>query len=472
MASAVEAPSPSRLDAQERAARGRAARRRSPRSGLAAFEAAADRPDPVSVLEQENRTRVPDLLPIRHGRMLRSPFAFFRGGAAIMAGDLAPGPTSGIVVQACGDAHLANFGAFAAPDRRLVFDVNDFDETLPAPWEWDVKRLSASIAVAGRDRGFGEPEREEAVRAAAEGYRTAMRELAAMRDLDVWYARVEVEPLLERLRGSASQRALARTRRNVARARRKDSLRALRKLTQNGQGDPHLINDPPLLVPARELVPSDQADALIDRMEELLRSYRASLRSDVRHLLSGYRFVDLAHKVVGVGSVGRRAWIILLLGRDQDDPLFLQAKEAEQSSLEPFAGRSAYRNHGRRVVEGQRLMQAAGDVTLGWLRATGPDGGERDFYLRQLWDAKASAEIESMEPPALTTYARLCGGVLARAHARSGDRIAIASYLGSGSGFDRAMAAFAETYADRNERDYEAFATAVAGGRLEARTGI
>ncbi|MBI5106002.1 MAG: DUF2252 domain-containing protein [Solirubrobacterales bacterium] len=449
---------------EERAARGRAARRAVPRSSHEAWERGADGPDPLAILRDEERTRVPELLPIRHERMAASPFAFFRGAAGIMAADLAGGPVSGLRVQACGDAHLANFGVFAAPDRRLVFDVNDFDETLRAPWEWDVLRLAASLAIVGRHRGLDETQRARIVRRAVETYRLTMRRLAEMRDLEVWYARVDMEDFLTRLRADVPASAYARAQRALTRARGKDSLRAFKRLTvprEDGDGV-RLASDPPLLVPIAELAPGIEGEERTAQMGRLLSTYRASLRADVRHLVAGYRFVDLARKVVGVGSVGTRAWVLLLVGRDGDDPLFLQAKEAEASVLEPYAGASAYRHHGRRVVEGQRLMQAAGDILLGWVRTTGLDGAERDFYVRQLWDAKASADLEAMEPEAMELYGRLCAGTLARAHARSGDRVAIAAYLGAGPRFDEALAVFAERYADQNERDHAAFAAAVA----------
>jgi uncharacterized protein (DUF2252 family) len=404
--------------------------------------------------------------------MADSPFTFFRGAAAIMAADLAETPVSGITVQACGDAHLSNFGVFAAPDRRLVFDINDFDETLPAPWEWDVKRLAASVDVAGRARGLDDSQRQTCVASAVEGYRRTMRTLAGVSDLDVWYTRVEVSNVLRRLRRRGSAKAVSRAKRNIARARSKDSLRALGKLTTNDGGALRLISDPPVIVPIRELLPDADGDALIDAMGELLTSYRASLPSHVRRLLAGYRFVDLARKVVGVGSVGTRAWVVLMLGRDEADPLILQAKEAEASVLEPFAGKDATENNGQRVVEGQRLMQSMGDIMLGWVHTTGIDGLERDFYVRQLWDAKGSALVEAMEPEILKLYARLCGSTLAHGHARSGDRVAIAAYLGSSTSFAQAVTSFAGAYADQNERDFRAFSAAIDAGRVEARTGI
>jgi uncharacterized protein (DUF2252 family) len=461
-----------RLTSAEREARGREARAKAPRSAHAAWQPAPDRPDPIDLLEQQAVSRVPELVPIRYGRMLASPFAFYRGAAYVMASDLARTPASGIPVQLCGDAHLGNFGGFAAPDRRLVFDINDFDETLPGPWEWDLKRLAASVAVAGREVAIAEKARRRIVAASVRAYRTTIRTLAPMRNLDVWYARVEADKLIERLRARASGKAVGRVERTVGRAQHKDSLRALRRLSESVNGRPQIVNDPPLVVPVRELVPAAEGDLLRRAMDELIRRYGASLRRDVRHILASYEFVDLAHKVVGVGSVGARAWIVLLMGRDGQDPLFLQAKEARASVLEPFLARSAFRNHGRRVVEGQRLLQPASDVMLGWTRATEIDGADRDYYIRQLWDWKLSADIDRMGSDELGAYGQLCGATLARGHARSGDRVAIAAYLGSGSRFDEAVADFAEAYADQNERDYYALVEAVQSGRIEAQPGV
>jgi uncharacterized protein (DUF2252 family) len=457
----------------QRAAAGKAARTKVPRSSHAAWEPAARRRDPVAVLEDQAQSRVPELVPIRYGRMLASPFAFFRGGAAIMAMDLSKTPQSGLRVQLCGDAHLSNFGVFAAPDRRLVVDVNDFDETLPGPWEWDVKRLAASFAIAGRDRNFTPNETRAAVLSAVRAYREAIREFAAMRNLDVWYARLDVDTLLADLAEVAPAKELKAARKGVAKAHKKNSLKAFDRLVRVVDGEPQIISDPPLLVPARELLSEDQSQEFAQRMLELLRSYRESLKGDRRHLFDSYRFVDLARKVVGVGSVGTRAWVVLMMGRDGQDPLFLQAKEAEASVLEPYvASPSEFENHGERVVQGQWLMQAASDILLGWLPAPGFDERERDFYVRQLWDGKRSIEVESLPPEGLAIYGRICGWTLARAHARSGDRIAIASYLGKGDAFDRAIAEFSELYADQNELDYAALAEAVKSGRIEARTDL
>jgi uncharacterized protein (DUF2252 family) len=425
--------------------------------------------DPVAILRQQATTRTPSLVPIRHGRMLKSPFAFFRGAAAIMAADLDGTPTTGLHVQLCGDAHLSNFGVYAAPDRELVFDLNDFDETLRGPWEWDVKRLAASFAVAGRDRGFNRGERREAILAAMRSYREAMREFAAMRTLDVWYARLDVARQFARWTEGRGDEARARADRALNKARRKDSLRAVAKLTREDNGTLRIVSDPPLIVPLREMLPQREIAEVEAALLGLLGDYARTLQPDRRHLLSAYRPVEMAHKVVGVGSVGTRAWVVLLLGRDARDPLVLQVKEAQRSVLEPFTGRSRHSNQGRRVVEGQRMVQAASDVLLGWLRVKeGIDGGTRDFYVRQLWDAKVSAPIEEMNGDQLARYGEVCGWTLARAHARTGDREAIAAYLGGGDRFDRALATFAETYADQNERDHAALAAAVEAGTIEA----
>jgi uncharacterized protein (DUF2252 family) len=456
----------------QRAAAGKAARAKVPRSSHAAWKPAARRRDPVKVLEDQAKSRVPELVPIRYGRMLASPFTFFRGAAAIMAMDLAKSPQSGLHVQACGDAHLSNFGVFAAPDRRLVLDVNDFDETLPAPWDWDVKRLAASFAIAGRDRDFTPNETQAAVLTTARSYREAMREFATMRNLDVWYARLDVEGLLAEVAKVADKKQMKAAQKNVAKAHKKNSMKAFDRLVRVVDGEPQIISDPPLLVPARDLLSDGQRQEFEERMVELLASYRESLKGDRRHLFDSYRFVDLARKVVGVGSVGTRAWVILMMGRDGQDPLFLQAKEAEASVLEPYVAPSEFENHGERVVQGQWLMQAASDILLGWLPALGIDDRERDFYVRQLWDGKRSIEVETLPPEGLAIYGRICGWTLARAHARSGDRIAIASYLGKGDTFDRAVAEFSELYADQNELDYAALADAVKSGSIEARTDL
>jgi uncharacterized protein (DUF2252 family) len=457
---------------RERAARGKAARAQAPRSAHAAWEPPADRPDPVAVLRQDEEMRVAELLPIRYGRMLASPFAFFRGSAAVMASDLAPTPTSGLPAQLCGDAHLANFGGFAAPDRELVFDVNDFDETLPGPWEWDLKRLAASVALAGRERGFDERERHAAVQATVRAYRGAIRQFAQMRYLDVWYARLDVAGIFERWADEVTGRVTKRFERTLAKARRKDSLRALSRLTERVGDQLRIVSDPPLIVPIEEELAPGEGVSLEDEVRALLGAYRQSLAGGARHLIERYRYAHAARKVVGVGSVGTRAWIVLLLGDDDRDPLFLQLKEAGASVLEPFVGASAFVHHGRRVVEGQWLMQAAGDSFLGWITTTGLDGRRRDFYVRQLWDAKLSVQLERMTPNVMSVYGEMCAWTLARAHARSGDPVAIGGYLGSGERFDVALAAFAETYASQAERDHAALAAAVAAGDVAVTMGM
>jgi uncharacterized protein (DUF2252 family) len=464
---AVPHPSPG-----ERAAMGKAARAEVPRSVHGYWEPALDRPDPVEMLEEQSATRVPELVSIRYGRMLVSAFTFFRGAAYPMAADLADEPRTELNVQLCGDAHLSNFGAFAAPDRRLVFSVNDFDETLPGPFEWDVKRLVASFAVAGRDRGFDTKQRRAINATAARAYREAMRNFAAMTNLDVWYAHIDIEQIDKAVAEHGSAKQVKRFEKNLAKARSKDSMRAFDKLTEIVDGEPRIISDPPLIVPIEELASGVERAEIEEFVHGTIRSYRRTLTADRRRLLERYRYVHAARKVVGVGSVGTRAWVVLMLGRDSGDPLFLQIKEAEASVLEPFLGKSTFAKHGQRVVEGQRLMQAASDIMLGWIQVAGLDGVIRDFYVRQLWDGKGSALVEFMNPRAMTLYAELCGRTLAKAHARSGDAIAIGSYLGRGDSFDRAMNSFAERYADQNERDYRAVSEAVTSGRIVAETGL
>jgi uncharacterized protein (DUF2252 family) len=456
----------------ERAARGKAARAEVPRSSHAAWEPPPHRADPVELLEEQAQSRVPELVPIRYGRMLVSPFTFYRGAAYLMASDLSGMARTGLHTQLCGDAHLSNFGGFAAPDRRLVFSINDFDETHPGPFEWDVKRLVASFAVAGRDRGFDDKQRDAVNLAVGRSYREAIAGYAGMGNLDLWYTRVNVDELLGELQREGSAKQLKRAERNLAKTQSKGSLKAFAKLTEIVDGEPRIASDPPVVTPIEEIAGGENLHRLDEFLQSVLRSYRGTLAGDRRRLLERFRYVHAARKVVGVGSVGTRAFIMLLLGRDGDDPLFLQFKEAEASVLEPFLGKSEFAQHGERVVEGQRLTQAASDIMLGWLRTPGVDGVERDFYVRQLWDAKGSALVELMEPNLMSLYARACGSELARAHARSGDAIAIASYLGTNDAFDRALAAFAESYADQNERDYETLTEAVSDGRIKAETGV
>jgi len=451
----------------ERAAAGKEARARVPRSSHGGWEAPADRADPVEILERQASDRVPELLPIRYGRMSVSPFTFYRGAAAVMAADLAATPTSGLEVQMCGDAHLSNFGVFAAPDRRLVFDLNDFDETLPGPWEWDLKRLAASFEIAARDNGFKRRERRSAVETLTRTYRESIREFAKMRNLEIWYARLDADEALESLR-SEREKGVRKVEKAAAKARSKDSLRALDRLTERADGKLRIASRPPLLVPIEKMVGECGDIDVEEAVQAVLREYTDSMKGDRRRLLAEYRYRHLAHKVVGVGSVGTRAWVVLLTGRDDSDPLFLQAKEAQSSVFEPYAGKSRFRNHGRRVVEGQWLMQAASDSFLGWCAGVEADGRPRDYYVRQLWDQKGSGDVESMRPRAFEIYARACGWTLARAHARSGDAVAIGAYLGSGNAFDEAIAEFSDAYADQNERDHAALLEAIDSGRLEA----
>ena len=453
----------------ERAAAGRAARAGAPRSSHGEWEPASDRPDPVELLEAQAASRVGRLLPLRYGRMLASPFAFYRGAAAVMAVDLAATPRSGLEAQLCGDAHLSNFGVFASPERRLVFDLNDFDETLPGPWEWDVKRLAASFSLAGREIGCDTKQRRRTVEAAAREYRETMRRLARMGNLESWYQQLDADSIAARWAQVVGKKQRRGFERGAAKARSKDSGCAFAKLTEEVDGRLRIVSEPPLVVPIGELAVEEAPGVDVEaRVRGVLAAYRETLDLERRTVFDGYRFVDAAFKVVGVGSVGTRAWIALMLGRDRSDPLFLQVKEAQRSVLEPHAASSRFERQGERVVRGQRLMQATSDIMLGWVRTEGVDGAERDFYVRQLWDWKGSAKVESMQPRGLVVYAEICGMTLAHAHARGGDRIAIAAYLGKGDPFDRAIAAFAEAYADCSERDYEAVKAAAEAGRIEA----
>jgi uncharacterized protein (DUF2252 family) len=461
------------LSVDERVERGRTARSEVPRSSHGTWLPAHDRPDPVALLEEQAQSRVPYLVPIRYGRMLVSPFTFYRGGALIMASDLAATPVSGITVQLCGDAHLSNFGLFGTPERRLIFDLNDFDETLPGPWEWDIKRLAASFEIMGRDRGFAAPDRRAIVMAGVTEYRQRMRQAAGMSTLDAWYDQLEAGALLDVVRqetrikrvGKGEARTFAH---DVQQAYMRDSARVLAKRANRLSGDLRIAADPPLIVPIEDLaVPGSEWEQSEELVKKLLSSYRRTLRHH-HHPLEEFRYVHAAYKMVGVGSVGTRCYIVLLVGRDDKDPLFLQVKEAQASVLERFLAPSTFRHHGERVVAGQRLMQAATDIFLGWVRIRGLDGNTRDYYVRQFHDWKGSADVENFRVSGASLYSRLCGATLARAHARWGDRIAIAAYLGGGDNFDRAIADFASAYADQNERDYDAFAAAVRSGRLHA----
>jgi uncharacterized protein (DUF2252 family) len=461
------------LSVAERVARGKAARAEVPRSTHGVFEPSPTRADPVELLELQAKTRVPELVPIRYGRMLVSPFTFYRGAALIMAQDLSATPRSGLSVQCCGDAHLSNFGVFASPERRLVFDLNDFDETLPGPWEWDVKRLAVSMLIAARDNDFRVKDQQRIVLDTVDQYRTAMAGFAGMKNLEVWYSHLDIESVMADYASQYKEKMVKRTEKTLTKARTKDSMAAFSKLTHEVDGQARIVDQSPLIVPIEQLAPGDEREEMFEGLRELMRGYRETLEWDRRILLEEFELTDFARKVVGVGSVGTRAWIGLLIGRDGQDPLFLQMKEAEASVLEDFLGPSEFKNHGERVVTGQRLMQASSDIFLGWLHVeSGIDGQPRDFYGRQLKDWKGSAETEQMVPQGMAAYGKLCGWTLARAHARSGDRIAIAAYLGNGDSFDRAILQFSEAYAEQNDRDYKKLTKAVKSGRITAETGV
>ncbi len=470
----------------DRKAKGKDAWGRTPPSSHAGWRPAADRPDPVALLEEQNTTREPDLVPVRHGRMMVSPFTFYRGGAKIMAADLEDTPTAGLIAQLCGDAHLSNFGVFASPERRLLFDLNDFDETLPGPFEYDVKRMAASFTIAARNNEFSPSDARESTLASVSAYRRAMAEFAEMRTMDIWYAHLSEDEVMNSVRGVVAEttkaaRKKAKGKEEAKEARRaqktaektrekahtRDSLQALSKLGELVDGRYRIVSQPPIVVPARELgaaydmAPEDVGNTI----HEQLRAYRATLQDDRRHLLERFEMVDMARKVVGVGSVGTRAFIVLLEGRDPQDPLFLQIKEATASVLEDHLPKSRYQEAGERVVQGQRMMQAASDIFLGWTRGVDV---KRHYYWRQLRDMKGSAVVEGMRPIGLTFYARICGWTLARAHARSGDPVAISEYLGGDDEFDRSITDFSERYADQNEQDFQGFVKAVRSGRLEA----
>jgi len=465
------------LTVDQRVSRGRAARAQVPRSAHGRWAPAADRPDPVALLEEQAASRVPLLVPIRYGRMLVSPFTFYRGGALIMASDLAATPVSGVTVQLCGDAHLSNFGLFGTPERQMIFDINDFDETLPGPWEWDVKRLAASFEIMGRDRGFSPADRRAIVMAGVAEYRDRMRQAAGMGALDAWYDHLEAGMLLKLVRQEVRVKRVTEAEaqvfeRDVSKAHSRDNIRVFTKRAAEVDGELRIVADPPLIIQLEDLVtPGSMWEDPAPLIKKLLSSYRRTLGAH-QHPVEEYRYVHSAYKMVGVGSVGTRCYIMLMLGRDHNDPLFLQTKEAQASVLERFLGKSTYRHHGQRVVAGQRLMQAATDIFLGWVRIAGVDCVPRDYYVRQFQDWKGSADVDNMLVPGATLCARICAATLARAHARWGDRIAIASYLGKGDVFDQAIADFSAAYADQNERDYAAFAAAVKSGRLTARTGL
>jgi uncharacterized protein (DUF2252 family) len=418
---------------------------------------ADNRGSPVDILEEQAATRLPDLVPVRYGRMLASPFAFFRGSAAIMAMDLATLPRTTLTVQLCGDAHLMNFGVFGSPERELLFDINDFDETLPGPFEWDLKRLAASIVLAGRANRFSARDCRISVLSAISAYREAMQRFALMGTLATWYAHVTIDDVMSMLEsGKARRRAFAW----IKKARSNTSMRALETLTEVVEGARQIIHAPPLI----ERLKTQGEVKLVERFEHGIHEYRRTLPPDRRHLFDQFQAIDMARKVVGVGSVGTRCYIMMFEGKSVEDPLFLQIKEAQASVLEPYLGKSTYRDNGERVVVGQRRMQAASDIFLGWYRSA----DDHDYYVRQLQDLKGSVPVESVTPTGLSLYGRICGSTLARAHARSGDSIQIAAYLGQNMAFEEALAKFAEAYADQTERDYRELVAAHTSGRIQA----
>jgi uncharacterized protein (DUF2252 family) len=457
---------------EERAAYGRQVRADVPRSRHGEWKPSPGRTDPLEILALQGTTRIPDLVPIRYGRMAVSPFAFFRGAAAVMASDLATERQTGLGVQLCGDAHLSNFGGFASPERDLIFDVNDFDETIPGPFEWDLKRLAASLEIAARSRDFDQPTRASIVAQSSSSYRTAMWEFAGLRDLDIWYSRLDAAAIMERWGAQARRKIIDLFQHRVTKAQSKDHLAALAKLTTEVDGQLKFVSNPPLLVPAEDVFTDVYSNHTLTRLLGSLSEYRLTLTGDRQRLLDKYEFTDLARKVVGVGSVGTRCWVAAFVGRDHGDPLILQIKEAEAAVGEAFLPKSLFAHQGQRVVEGQRLMQGASDIFLGWERFAGDDGITRDFYVRQLWDWKLSAAVDQMPSDMLGIYAQICGWTLARAHARSGDAIALSSYLGRGDRFDLALGKFAATYADQNERDFAALTEAIATGRIPAVSGV
>lgn len=446
------------LPRADRRARGKSARARTRRSDLGTWVPSADRPDPIELLASQNSSRFADLVPVRWGRMVASPFTFYRGSAALMASDLAGSPDSGLVTQVCGDAHLQNFGLFASPERRLLFDLNDFDETLPGPWEWDVKRLAASIVLASRDTGGTKQEQLDATHACLRRYRETMETFAGMTSTAVWYSKVDVDDALETM--VSSNRAT--TEKIAAKARRRDTLQALDRLTEVVDGRRRIVDDPPIVEHLPDLIDISDVHAMVDE-------YRSTIAEERRHLFDRFRIVDIARKVVGVGSVGTHCWIALAVtDSEEQDPLFLQIKEASRSVMELFVGRSAHPNHGQRVVVGQRMMQAASDVFLGW--TTNADG--RHFYIRQLRDMKGSFRLDTLSQSELSDYGSACAAVLARAHARTGDPIALSGYMGKGDAFERSLSTFSMAYADQAERDHAALRGAIDSGRIEAIEGV
>jgi uncharacterized protein (DUF2252 family) len=458
--------------AKERAARGKALRKKVPHDRHAEWSPPKKRGDPVTILERQSAERMQDLVPIRYGRMQASAFAFFRGGAAIMAADLAKSPTSGLGAQLCGDAHLMNFGLFETPERTLVFGLNDFDETLPGPFEWDVKRLAASMDIAARELGLEKAERSSAVLGTVRAYREAMIQFAAMRDLEVWYTRLPATQLQAQLKADAGAKAGKEVGRQIVHSLRRDHLRAFDRLIRTEGGTIRFVSEPPLLVPAEELLDGAERKRYVGAIREFLKQYRESLAPHTRALMERYRFMHMARKVSGIGSVGMRSWVVLFIGRDPGDPLLLQLKEAKRSVLEPYTAPTHYENQGRRVVEGQRFMRVASDPLLGWYRLRAFDGKVHEFYVRQLWDGKSSIDVDRLSAEGLRCYGEACGWTLARGHARSGDRIAMAAYLGKKDSFDRAIATFAAAYAKVNQHDHLRLVEAIDKGRVTAEVGV
>lgn len=449
-------PGPTRT---ELLAAGKKLRETCPRSSHSEWKPPQDRRDPVELMESADEGRIPELIPIRHGRMLRSPFTFFRGAALNMAADLAGTPATGMRVQACGDAHLMNFGAFATPERRVIFDLNDLDETLPAPWEWDVKRLAASIVLASRSNGFSEADARNATLAGVRSYREHMAEYSEMRTLEVWYASIGIEQLQEMIKDKDARQ---RHQKVLSKARERSAAEHdFPKLAAMAGAQPRIRDNPPLIYHLQD----EAEESLRTRVRAAFAEYRNSMQEDRRVLLDRFDFKDIAIKVVGVGSVGTMCAVILMMA-SAEDPLFLQVKEARTSVLEPYAGASTSPNHGQRVVNGIRLMQSASDIFLGW--TTGREG--RHFYIRQLRDMKIGPQVELFTSGVLTQYAEFCAWTLARAHARSGEPAQITGYLGKSDTFDEAVADFAIAYGDQTERDYEVLLKAARSGRLEVVT--
>ena len=453
-------------DASGRAAAGTELRGRFPLADHAAWQFSPDRRDVIGLLEQQNTIRLQSLIPLRFSRMAVSPFTFYRGAAAIMANDLARTPVTGIPVQCIGDAHIGNFGIFYSPSKRLMFDVNDFDETTIGPWEWDIKRLAVSVEIAGRTLGLKESQCRQAVHRCVRHYRESIRDFASRGFLDTWYTHIDLEDRLDELEKSTKARPSRTLHGAISKAKAKDSRKAADRLTYVDNGRLRFRSDPPELVQINDLPGYDDVDALRGRLDMLLDTYRDSLYADRRHVLDQYHFEDIARKVVGVGSVGTRCWVGAFVGRDLSDPLILQMKEAVASVLAPYVGNAPYPTHGERVVQGQKLVQSTADILLGWAQFIASDGRPRDYYVRQLWNGKGSINLDTLHADSLSNLGALCAWCLAHAHARSGDSVAIGAYLGQGEEFDDALVAFSAAYADQNEDDFALFTRLIKSGEL------